>query len=86
QQQQQQQQPQIVNKIYVDEPAGALMFLDGNYIGYIPGSFDKVSGIHTVTLQQPGYNTISYNIELDDTASDRTFRFPALVPQEGSSN
>ena len=78
--------PQIVYKIYVDEPAGALMFLDGNYIGYIPGSFDKVSGIHTVTLQRPGYNTMSYNIELDETPADRTFRFPELEPEDGGEH
>lgn len=68
-------------RIYVDAPSGAAFYLDGNFIGFIPVSFEKASGIHTVTLSQQGRRTISYNIELDSSKSDKTFNFPAMEPE-----
>ena len=43
--------------------------------------FEKEGGIHTVTLSQEGRRTISYNIELDNDRSDKTFQFPAMEPE-----
>ena len=68
-------------RIYVDAPSGAAFYLDGNFIGFVPVSFDKEGGVHTVTLSQEGRRTISYNIELDNDKSDKTFNFPAMEPE-----
>lgn len=59
-------------------PSGAVLYVDGNYIGYIPVSFERVPGIHTVTLQQEGRRTISYNIDIGEGSGDKTFTFAPL--------
>ncbi|MBR0164204.1 MAG: PEGA domain-containing protein, partial [Lachnospiraceae bacterium] len=69
------------HNVYVDTPAGARLYVDGNYVGFVPASFEKVRGIHTITLAREGYKTISYNIELDAAPTDKTFRFGDLIPQ-----
>ena len=66
-------------KVYVDAPADAELYLDGNYIGIAPISFTKVSGTHTVTLKKTGYTTRSYSISIDSSKCDRTYSFPDLI-------
>ena len=39
-------------KVYIDNPEGVEVYVDGNYIGISPVNFKKVSGIHVVTLRK----------------------------------
>ena len=71
-------QTQGADRVYVDMPSGAVLYVDGNYIGYIPVSFERTAGIHTVTLQQEGRRTISYNIDIEEGSGDKTFTFAPL--------
>ena len=66
------------HKIYVDEPYGAELYFDGNYIGMIPTSFTKISGSHEIILKQDGYETKSYRIGIDTDEVDLNYAFPAL--------
>ncbi|MBR0171997.1 MAG: PEGA domain-containing protein [Lachnospiraceae bacterium] len=72
------EQTQGNDRIYVDMPSGAVLYVDGNYIGYIPVSFERTAGIHTITLQQEGRRTISYNIDIEEGSGDKTFTFAPL--------
>ncbi|HOO29151.1 MAG TPA: PEGA domain-containing protein, partial [Lachnospiraceae bacterium] len=47
-------------KIYVEGPSGAEVYLDGNYVGIAPVSTSKVTGSHVITLSKSGYQTKSY--------------------------
>ena len=69
-------------EVRVESPVGVEFYVDGSYMGITPTSFVKVSGQHTVTLSKEGYQTKSYNLFIDDAQSDKTYAFPALVPNE----
>ena len=73
------------HKITVSSPAGAEVYLDGNYIGIAPISFTKVSGKHELILRKEGYITRSYTIAIDTETKDETFSFSDLVPNENTS-
>ena len=70
-------------KVYVDAPKGASLYVDNNYIGEVPTSFDKVSGRHTITLTRSGYESKSYTIKVDTTLHDKTYSFPELEKAKG---
>ena len=42
----------LLNKVYVNAPEGAEVYLDGNYVGIAPCSFRKATGAHVVTLRK----------------------------------
>lgn len=65
-------------KVYLDTPAGAEAYVDGNYVGVVPCSFKKTSGSHVVTLRLTGYKTRSYTIQLDDEEKDVNYSFSEL--------
>ncbi|WP_029323799.1 PEGA domain-containing protein [Butyrivibrio sp. AE3004] len=67
-------------KVTFDEPIGAEVYMDGNYVGIMPVSFAKTAGQHMVTLQKEGYETKSYTIHIDKEKSNVTYTFPNLVP------
>lgn len=69
-------------KVYIDNPAGAEVYVDGNYVGIAPVSFNKVSGIHVVTLRKSGYETRSYTISVDGDKKDASYSFVDLELQE----
>ncbi|MBR4832110.1 MAG: PEGA domain-containing protein [Butyrivibrio sp.] len=69
-------------KIYVDDPSGAELYFDGNYIGVVPTSLDKVSGTHEVILKRDGYKTKSYRVSIDDAEDNESYNFPDLVKEE----
>lgn len=69
-------------EVRVESPVGVEFYVDGSYMGITPTSFVKVSGQHTVTLSKEGFQTKSYNLFIDDAQSDKTYAFPALVPNE----
>lgn len=66
-------------KVHINEPEGAEVYLDGNYIGIAPVSFKKEAGSHTITLRKSGYETRSYTISVDKEKKDSTFTFADLV-------
>ena len=74
-------QNKVINghKIYIDEPNGAEVYFDGNYIGIVPTNVTKVSGNHEVIVKKEGYETKSYRINIDAEESDLSYKFPELV-------
>lgn len=69
-------------KVYIDNPSGVEVYLDGNYVGIAPISFKKVSGTHVITLRKKGYETRSYTISVDDEKRDASYSFVELDPEE----
>ena len=70
------------NKVYVDQPEGVEVYLDGDYVGLAPTSFRKTTGQHTLTLRKVGYITKSYTILLHDDGDDITYSFSSLEPED----
>ncbi|MCR5507111.1 MAG: PEGA domain-containing protein [Lachnospiraceae bacterium] len=69
-------------KIYIEQPSGAEVYLDGNYIGIAPVSTGKVTGAHVITLSRDGYKTKSYTVSIANDGNDVTFSFSALTKEE----
>ena len=68
-------------RVFINAPAGAECYIDGNYVGIVPCSFKKTEGTHVVTLSLSGYNTRSYTISVDNALSDMSFSFTDLEPK-----
>ena len=66
-------------KVSITAPKGAALYVNSEYIGTVPCSFDKSSGKKTITLSQNGYNTVSYTISIANTAGDLTYAFPDMI-------
>lgn len=64
--------------IYIQNPEGASVYLNGVYKITSPGSFEKVIGTHYITFIKDGYETKSYTIEVVDDDLDAYFNFPDL--------
>lgn len=67
------------NKVMIAAPAGANVFLDGEYIGIAPISFTKVTGSHIITLSQSGCLSKSYTEVFTDDGKDKTLTYEALT-------
>lgn len=67
-------------KVYVDAPAGVEVFLDGNYVGMTPCSFQKVEGSHIIILKKTGYQSKSYTIQISADEKDISYSFADLEP------
>ncbi len=67
-------------KVFVDAPAFAEVYLDGNYVGIAPTSFAKSEGSHIITLRRSGCETRSYTISVDREYKDVTYSFAELLP------
>lgn len=70
------------HKIFISEPEGAKVYVDGVYKGVAPVSFTKILGDITVTLSKDGYQTKSYSITIDDDGDDVEYSFADLVENE----
>lgn len=70
-----------VQKIHIEQPAGAEVYLDGNYVGIVPASTGKVTGQHVITLSRDGYQTKSYTVNIANDGNDVTFSFSALTEE-----
>lgn len=66
-------------RIYIDEPNGAELYFDGNYIGLIPCSVAKISGNHEIIVKKDGYETKSYRINIDMQETNLKYEFPAMI-------
>lgn len=69
-------------RIYVDEPNGAELYFDGNYIGLIPCSIAKISGNHEIIIKKAGYETKSYRINIDRQETNLKYEFPPMIKIE----
>lgn len=67
--------------IYVLEPEGASVYLDGELKGIAPVSFPKITGNHYITLIKSGYETKTYTIEATNDGEDAYFNFPEMLKQ-----
>ncbi len=66
------------HKIYIQNPVGASVYLNGEYMGKSPGSFKKLIGKHVLTFIKEGYETMSYTVEVKDDNLDTYFNMPDL--------
>ena len=64
--------------IYIQNPTGASVYLNGQYKGVSPGSFQKVIGRHVITFIKQGYQTKSYTIDIADDGMDTYINLPDL--------
>ncbi len=64
--------------IYVQNPTGASVYLDGDFMGISPCSFKKVIGTRVLTFIKEGYETMSYTVEVPNDRLDAYFTFPNL--------
>lgn len=69
-------------KVYIDAPDGAEAYLDGNYIGVTPVSFNKTAGSYVVTLRKSGYQPRSYTLQIDEEEKDVNYSFSELLKIE----
>ncbi len=67
------------NTITIKGPAGAGVYVDGDYVGLAPVTFPKVVGTHTITLYKTGYLIKSYTITAADNGEDDEHTFPELT-------
>lgn len=65
--------------IYVQNPVGASVYINGEFKGISPGSFPKQIGSHVITFIKEGYLTQSYTIEVEDDGLDTFISLPDLV-------
>ncbi|MBO4456096.1 MAG: PEGA domain-containing protein [Butyrivibrio sp.] len=72
-------------KVYVNEPSGAELYFDGNYIGVIPTSFTKISGSHEIILKKDDYRTKSYRVNIDSDEVDVNYEFPEMIKEKHES-
>lgn len=66
------------HKIYIQNPVGASVYLNGEYMCKSPGSFNKLIGTHVLTFIKEGYETVSYTVEVKDDNLDTYFNMPDL--------
>lgn len=64
--------------IYIQNPSGASVYLNGEYKGVSPGSFQKVIGSHVITFIKQGYQTKSYTVDIADDGLDTYISLPDL--------
>lgn len=72
------------HRVYIDAPEGVELYLDGNYVGITPTSFNKAEGNYVVTLRKTGYQTRSYTLQIDSEEKDVNYSFTELVKLEDS--
>ena len=68
------------NKITIATPIDVGVYVDGEYVGMSPVTFDKTVGTHTITLYKAGYLIKSYTIQSLDDGNDDTYSLADLVP------
>jgi len=69
-------------KLTIDAPSDVEVYVDGSYIGITPVAFTKTAGIHVITLRASGYETKSYTINIENTDTNESMSFSALVKEE----
>lgn len=67
------------HQIHIQNPIGASVYFDGEYMGTSPVSFKKIIGSHVITFIEEGHETMSYSIEVLNDGTDAYFTFPKLI-------
>lgn len=70
------------NTITVNAPSGAKVYVNGDYVGKSPVSFEKIIGTFTVALSKNGYDTASYTLTIEDDGESTFLSFPDLAASE----
>jgi hypothetical protein len=65
--------------IFIQNPIGASIYINGKFMGISPAGFSKVIGNHVLTLIKEGYETKSYNIEVLDDGLDTYYSLSDLI-------
>lgn len=68
--------------IYIQKPADASVYFDGEFKGSAPVAFKKEVGTHYITFIQTGYETKTYTVEVLDNEEDLELSFPSLIKVE----
>ena len=63
------------------KPEGATISFDGRIIGDAPCEIAKVTGEHEITLKKDGYETQTFNVNIEDDGEDVVFSFPEMVKE-----
>lgn len=66
------------NTVTIEKPVGAYCYVDGDYKGTVPCTFDKVPGSHVVTFAMSGCLVKSYTIQCLDNGKDDSYSFDNL--------
>ena len=72
-------------RVYIDAPKDAELYLDGNYVGVVPCSFEKKIGTVVITLKKDGCQTRSYTINLEDINTNSRYSFSELLKLESQN-
>ncbi len=70
------------NTVTIEKPLGAYCYVDGDYKGTVPCTFDKVPGSHVVTFSMTGCLVKSYTIQCLDNGKDDKYTFDDLQTYE----
>lgn len=70
------------HRIYIQNPIGASVYLNGDFMGISPCDFEKVIGTHVLTFIEEGHITQSYTIEVSNDGKDAYYTFSDLVEEE----
>lgn len=70
------------NTVTVNNPEGASLYIDGDFVGIIPLTMEKKSGEHSAILRQTGYKSVYYNIEFSDDTANVSISFPSMEENE----
>ena len=62
--------------IYITEPEGAEVYLDGVYIGIVPIDFEKIIGPYELLIKKKDGTQKKYQCEGMDDDTDSWFVFP----------
>ena len=62
-------------RIYVDQPQGATVYIDGMYIGVAPAACDNITGPHIVTLMDAEHGIKSFSINVENGSQDVSYSF-----------
>lgn len=66
------------NTVTIEKPLGAYCYVDGEYKGTVPCTFDKTPGSHVVTFSMTGCLVKSYTIQCLDNGKDDKYSFADL--------
>lgn len=64
--------------IYIQNPIGASVYLNGEYVITSPGKIQKIIGKHVLTFIKDNYKVKSYTIEVADDGLDKYISMPDL--------
>lgn len=70
------------NTVTIEKPLGAYCYVDGDYKGTVPCTFDKEIGSHVVTFSMTGCLIKSYTIQCLDNGKDDKYSFDDLQTYE----